>query len=210
MGYISTLSLIALTYLAVLASPGPNFFILSQMALEGKAAQARRVVVGLSTGSVFWVTISMAGLATVLARHPHLADVVRIFGAVYLIWYGGRLLKSAFTRPRHGDSRKPQSATFERLRGGFRVGLLTGVTNPKGAAFWTSAFAALMPAAAPLWFHILTVATIAVMSLGWHLGITLVFGKQRLRDAYLRIQKKVNGAAGSLLISFGLYRAFNR
>lgn len=62
----------------MLASPGPNFFILSQLALEGQHKAARFfVVLGLTTGSIFWVVLALAGLSTLLAQHPWLATGAR-------------------------------------------------------------------------------------------------------------------------------------
>lgn len=208
MSYVSSLLLIAGVYLLVLASPGPNFFILSQMALNGRRKEARYVVLGLTTGSIFWVVLALAGVATLLAQHPLLAYSVRLLGAAYLIWYGARLLWSAI---------KPAGQTADAPLAGhmahavaYRTGLLTGVTNPKGAAFWTSAFAALFPATAPLWFYFATVAMVAGLSLVWHLGITVVFGTQALRNGYRRIERAINGCAGAALIFLGLNRLMAR
>mgnify|MGYP002653877739 FL=1 len=78
MAYALSLLTIAGIYLAVLASPGPNFFILSQMALQGRRLEARAVVYGLTTGSVFWVVLALAGLSTLLAQHPWLATTLPI------------------------------------------------------------------------------------------------------------------------------------
>lgn len=90
MPYASSLLLLAAVYLAVLASPGPNFFILSQLSLDGRQRDARWTVMGLVTGSVVWVMLSMAGLSALLGSHPLVASAVRLLGAVYLIWYGPR------------------------------------------------------------------------------------------------------------------------
>jgi len=206
MAYISSLLLIAGIYLMVLASPGPNFFILSQMALNGRQKEARYVVLGLTTGSIFWVVVALAGVAALLARHPLLASVVRLTGAAYLGWYGARLLWSAIRHaPKPVGPVQAANGTYARAAA-YRTGLLTGVTNPKGAAFWTSAFAALFPANAPTWFCLATVVTVAVMSLAWHLGITAVFGTAALRSRYLRIERAVNGLAGGALVVLGIQR----
>ncbi|MEK1942437.1 MAG: LysE family transporter [Pseudomonas sp.] len=210
MTYAASLLLITGIYLAVLASPGPNFFILSQMALDGRHREARYAVYGLTTGSIFWVLVSMAGLATLLSQHPWLASALRYIGAAYLMWYGARLLWSAFSP---SVAREVNAQAFD--RGGkpltaYRTGLLTGMTNPKGAAFWTSAFAAVFPAAAPFWFYALTVLLVAALSLGWHLGITLIFGTPTLRGFYLRIERGVNGVAGGVLVTLGLQRLLSR
>ena len=213
MSYVSSLLLIAGVYLLVLASPGPNFFILSQMALNGRRKEARYVVLGLTTGSIFWVVLALAGVATLLAQHPLLAYSVRLLGAAYLIWYGARLLWSAIKPAGHtSDASLPASGQIAHVAHAvaYRTGLLTGVTNPKGAAFWTSAFAALFPATAPLWFYFATVAMVAGLSLVWHLGITVVFGTQALRNGYRRIERAINGCAGAALIFLGLNRLMAR
>lgn len=210
MHHASSLLLLAGIYLAVLASPGPNFFILSQMALEGRRAEARWVVLGLTTGSVCWVVLSLAGLSALLASHPWAATAVRLLGAVYLLWYGARLLASAVAPG--GVARavaRPLPGAAPR-RVAYRTGLLTGLTNPKGAAFWTSAFAAVLPPAAPAWFLAATVVLVALLSLGWHLGITLVFALPALRQRYLRLERLVNGIAGGALVLLGLQRVAGR
>ena len=77
MPYLLSLATISGIYLAVLASPGPNFFILSQLTLEGRQREARLVVQGLTTGSIFWVVLALAGLSTLLSQHPWLATGVQ-------------------------------------------------------------------------------------------------------------------------------------
>lgn len=209
MTYAYSLLLISGIYLAVLASPGPNFFILSQMALSRRHRDARYVACGIGTGSVFWVMVSIAGVATLLSQHPWLSTAVRVLGATYLVWYGARLLWSAqHPAQRNGAFDQPQ-LDGSRLAA-FRTGLLTCVTNPKGAAFWTSAFAAIFPANPPLWFYAVTVVLIGVLSFGWHIGLGMVFGTARLRGLYLRIERWINSCAGAALVALGLQRIFNR
>ena len=209
MTYLYSLLLITGIYLAVLASPGPNFFILSQMALNQRHRDARYVAFGIGTGSVFWVILSIAGLATLLSQHPWLSSAVRLLGATYLVWYGGRLLWSALHPV-------PRSTVIDQLQldgsrlAAFRTGLLTCVTNPKGAAFWTSAFAAIFPAHPPLWFYLVTVVLIGVLSFAWHVGLGMVFGTSRLRGLYLRVERWINGFAGAALVTLGVQRIFSR
>src|SRR5512143_4157315 len=45
MSYLLTLTLIAGLYLVAVASPGPNFFIISQLALNGRQREGRLVAV---------------------------------------------------------------------------------------------------------------------------------------------------------------------
>ena len=209
MSYLISLLTLSAVYLAVLASPGPNFFLLSQLSLAGRQRDARWTVFGLTTGSVVWVTLVLAGLSALFAAHAVLGEFVRLLGAAYLVWYGAGLLRSAL-RPRNrrrdgqgvGAPASPLAA--------YRMGLMTGLTNPKGAAFWTSAFATLLPHAAPTWFLAMVVAVVALLSLGWHLGITLVFGLPSLRSRYLQLERGINGMAGGALVLLGLQRLSSR
>lgn len=216
MTWLSSLLLLAGVYLLVLASPGPNFFILSQLALTGRHREARRVVYGLTTASVAWAIIALAGVGTVLSHYPTLAVTLRVLGAAYLIWYGARLLISAM-RP---VARREVAAstlleavpapTQPSCRPAWRTGLLTGLTNPKGAAFWTSAFAATMPTIAPGWYPAVVLLLVTALSLAWHLGITWMFASRPLRAAYLRAERAINGTAGAVIIALGLQRLAGR
>jgi threonine/homoserine/homoserine lactone efflux protein len=210
MAYLSSFLLIIGIYLAVLASPGPNFFILSQMALDGRHRDARYLAFGIASGSVFWVLVALAGVATLLAQHPWLSTGVRLMGAAYLVWYGARLLWSAFSPPPRRRVNEQQVVANGSRFAAFRIGLLTCVTNPKGAAFWTSAFAAIFPASAPLWFYVATVVLVGAMSLGWHVAMAYMFGTNTLRNFYLRIERGVNGVAGGVLVMLGLQRMLSR
>ena len=210
MPYFLSLATIAGIYLAVLASPGPNFFILSQLTLDGRQREARQVVLGLTTGSIFWVVLALAGLSTLLSQHPWLATGVQWLGAAYLVWYGVGLLRGALTP---APSAAPPAISPTAHASGwaaYRTGLLTGMTNPKGAAFWSSAFAALLPTAAPSWFYVATALLVTAMSLGWHWGITVVFGVPRLRNGYLRFARAIDGVAGVALVGLGLQRLVSR
>ena len=151
------------------------------MALDGRQRESRYVVLGLTTGSIFWVVLSLAGMSTLMAHHPWLASAVRFLGASYLVWYGASLLWRAVARPvktAAGSARRAPAGTRRDACGAYRAGLLTGITNPKGAAFWTSVFATLVPAQAAGWFYPATILMVAVLSLLWHFGITVVFGAE--------------------------------
>jgi len=84
------------------------------------------------------------------------------------------------------------------------------VLKPNAAPATSSAFAAIFPAAAPLWFYPITLLLIGVLSLGWHIGLAQVFGSSALRDGYLRIERAINGWAGGALVALGFQRMFAR
>jgi LysE type translocator len=64
--YLSTFFLIGGLYLIAAASPGPNFFIISQLSLAGERHRACLVAAGITAGSTLWASSAMAGLAALL------------------------------------------------------------------------------------------------------------------------------------------------
>ena len=212
MAYASTYLLIGSLYLLAAASPGPNFFIISQLALNGDRATALRVTTGIVIGSAVWVSAAAASLAALLLHHASVATVLRVAGAAYLMWYGFRLLRRA-ARPDTAPAQAADPSPAQAEAGtpaGVRTGLLTSFTNPKAAAFWTSVFASTLPAQAPLGFYIGVVVLITLLSAFWHMGIALVFSRPALRAGYARARRPIEALSGASLLAMGLRQALSR
>jgi threonine efflux protein len=202
MSYTMSFLLIAGLYLLAAASPGPNFFIISQLALNGRQSQARRVAIGIAVGSTVWATAAVAGLSALLGSFEYLAAGLRVAGALYLVWYGVRLLRGALAPAPAVDSADPSATT----QLSFRTGVFTSLTNPKSAAFWSSVFASTLPNQAPLWFLAAVCCLIAALSASWHLALAAVFARPKLQAAYLSARRPIEAACGGALVALGLRR----
>jgi threonine/homoserine/homoserine lactone efflux protein len=84
------------------------------------------------------------------------------------------------------------------------AGLLTTLSNPKSAAFWTSAFVLLVPAHAPFWFYGTLVAVIALQSALWYSAVALVLSTPLARRHYARLGFWLDRIAGVVMIGLGL------
>lgn len=202
MSYTTSILLIAGLYLLAAASPGPNFFIISQLALNGRQDQARRVAIGITVGSTAWATAAVAGLSALLNTFEYLATGLRVTGALYLVWYGVRLLRSALAFVPAAQSTGPSATTQE----SFRSGVFTSLTNPKSAAFWSSIFASTLPKQAPVWFLVLVCCLIAALSASWHLALGAVFARPKLQAAYLSVRRPIETVCGGALVALGVRR----
>jgi threonine efflux protein len=202
MSYTTSILLIAGLYLLAAASPGPNFFIISQLALNGRQRQARRVAIGITVGSTVWATAAVAGLSALLSTFEYLATGLRVAGALYLVWYGVRLLRStrALVPPAHSTA--PGATT----QVSFRTGVFTSLTNPKSAAFWSSMFASTLPNQAPVWFLVLVCCLIAALSASWHLALSAVFARPKLQATYRSARRPIEAVCGGVLVALGLRR----
>jgi threonine efflux protein len=207
MTYLSTFVLIGGLYLIAAASPGPNFFIISQLSLAGERHRACLVAAGITAGSTLWASSAMAGLAALLLHVSWLSLVLRLAGAAYLAWYGLNLLQSAAKKGAEVPHDTLHVPTIGRA---FRTGLLTSLTNPKSGVFWTSVFATTLPVDAPLWVYVATALMIAMLSATWHVGLALVFTAGPIQSAYRRLRRPIDATCGTVLVLLGLRLGFGR
>ncbi len=113
----------------LVATPGPNvLYLVSRSIAQGRTAGFVSLA-GTFTGSGLHVLAAAVGLSALLVAVPVAYQAVRLAGAVYLAWLALATWRSAAD----GDS-PSASAAFARARL-FRHGFLTGVLNPKVAAF---------------------------------------------------------------------------
>jgi threonine efflux protein len=85
-----------------------------------------------------------------------------------------------------------------------RMGFLTCLTSPKSCVFWTSVFAAMLPARPPLWFFGATLVTVATMSFGWHCSLAFLFADDRTQRGYRRLRRPIDAFCGMALVGLGV------
>ena len=76
-------------------TPGPNNFIVMAAAARGGMAAALPAMGGVVLGSLALLAIIWAGAGSAFEAAPDLRLVLRVLGALYLIWLGGMLVWTA-------------------------------------------------------------------------------------------------------------------
>ncbi|WP_206950754.1 LysE family translocator [Trinickia acidisoli] len=207
MHYLPILLQIAVIYLIAAASPGPNFFMVTQLSLAGRRGLGAASALGVCTASMLWVTLAMLGLAAVLQRLEWLYTGVRIAGAIYLVYFGLKLLRASTRRspaPQvHDSGAEPIAHGAAAWLRSYRSGFVTCATNPKSCAFWTSVFAAMFPAHPPLWFYGAVFATIGSLSASWYCGIAFMFATERTQRGYRKLRRPIDAFCGAALVGLG-------
>jgi threonine efflux protein len=152
--------------------------------------------------SLLWVTLSLAGLGVLLLQAGRLYGLLRLLGAAYLVYGGTRMLAAALRR--RGDREPAVPSTAQRTRSAFLAGLLTTLSNPKSAVFWTSLFIVAVPPAAPAWFYGAILIIVAVQATAWYAFVALALSTGLARRFYRRARSGLEGLAGAVMIAFGL------
>lgn len=224
--YLPILLQIAVVYFVALVSPGPNFFMITQLSLAGRRRLGAASALGVGMGSTVWATLAMLGFAAVLQKIDWVYNGIRVAGALYLIYFGFKLLRSGMksrldtfgTKIGNGNpdvaaSTLPDMPVADdagaHLRA-WRRGLVTCLTNPKSCAFWTSVFATMMPTHAPLWFCGTVLTMISLMSAGWYGSVALMFATERTQRGYRKLRRPIDALCGAALIGLGAKLAAER
>ena len=69
---LQALITIALLHWAVLLIPGFNFVLIGQLAAGGTRRTALAAVVGMTSATLIWASMAVAGVGAVFAAHPYL------------------------------------------------------------------------------------------------------------------------------------------
>jgi threonine efflux protein len=185
--------------LMALVSPGPNFLLVTQTAMQRSRRCALAVALGIASGTAIWGTAVAAGLSSLFSLLPWIYTALKIAGAAYLIYLGIQLWRTA--EPTSGDVSTPSRRS---LGTAYTRGLLTNLLNPKSAAYYGSVFALFFPPDTPAWVVVAAVMLISITSVVWHTGVAALFSTNRVQRAYLGFRCVVNRAAGTVMAIFGV------
>ncbi len=126
--------------LAGVMSPGPNFVAVTHRAASTTRHEALSMVLGIAIVNLLWATISVFGIGVLIASAPPLFMAVRTLGAIYLIWFGIRLIRrSDVSIANAGKTRRPGFGMA------LRDGIATNLANPNSMMFYASVFAGAVP-----------------------------------------------------------------
>jgi leucine efflux protein len=129
---------------AIILLPGPNsIFVLSVGARRGVRA-GYTAAAGVFLGDAVLMTLSAAGVASLLRAYPPLFLVIKYAGAAYLFWVGFGIIRGAWRKLRGRAA--PAVAEVEGgagaadLRHPFRRAVVISLLNPKAILFFVSFF----------------------------------------------------------------------
>lgn len=201
---------VAIVHIVALASPGPDFFFVSQTAVSRSRREAMYAALGILGGVMIWAAIALLGLHILLQQMAWLHNLIVVCGGAYLCWIGMSLLRSAFSKKlsqhqEHGGEEYAHHNSHSFLRG-----LFTNLSNPKVLIYFGSVFSVFVGddiAGSTRWGLF---ALIAVETLVWFTLVAFIFALPVMRRGYQRASKWIDGIAGALFAGFGLHLIVSR
>ena len=185
-------------WLVTVITPGPNFMATAHAALHQSPKHGVALAVGIGLGTTIWATASLLGLGILFQTMGWLYQAVKVAGAAYLIGIGAWMIFSA--RPRTPIRRSGPT----QVGAAFRRGVLTDLSNPKAAAFFTSLFAVAVPPGAPPWFNAALISAVVAIATGWYALVALGISAGPAARFYQGMEKAIRRMAGAVFIAFGV------
>ena len=206
MSTLSILALIAALFLLAAAVPGPNWIVITRQALAGDRRRAVLAASGVTIGSTLWMLTAMTGAAAALTRPHALLTVLRLAGATYLVWSSVLVWRSA---TRSSDEAAAPGYAGESTRFPLVDGLLTSLTNPKSALFWTSVFTSTLPANPPVLLCLTAGLVVTSLAVTWYLGMAVVFTSAKIRPVVGRFRYPLQRIGALAQMGLGLRLAIS-
>ncbi|MEM6678587.1 MAG: LysE family translocator [Pseudomonadota bacterium] len=190
----------------MLSIPGPTVMLVVSYALGRGARSGLATVPGVTLGDFMAMSISLAGAGAVLATSATLFTLLKLAGAVYLIWLGIKLWRAApgMALPQMGAAEADRSE----LRAMFFNSFVVTALNPKSIVFFVAFVPQFIDPAAPLLPQIVileaTFLTLAAVNIAlW----ALLAGEMRRRLGRPSVLRLLGRAGGGALMAAGLFTA---
>ncbi|MEV0525341.1 leucine efflux protein LeuE [Streptomyces sp. NPDC050439] len=200
------------TYLAGLALiillPGPNSLYVLSVAARRGVRTGYTAAAGVWCGDTVLMTLSAAGVASLLQANALLFGIVKYAGAGYLTWLAIGMLRAAWGLWR--ERRQPVTETGAETQEGaaerpFRRALVISLLNPKAILFFIAFFVQFVdPGYAYPALSFLVLGALAQLASVLYLT-ALIFSGTRLSAAFRRRKRLSAGAtsaAGALFLGF--------
>jgi len=119
--------------LSLAAPPGPVMAVMATAASRGRSRESILTALGAISADVVWLSLVTLGFIAFLGNHPRAVGGLGLGGAGLLLWMA------------YGAYRSARAGLEEsKLRGSYRLGLLTVLTSPFSFAWWMANGALLL------------------------------------------------------------------
>lgn len=194
----------------VIVVPGPDTAVVTKNVLVHGRRAALGSALGVGAGLSVWTVAAAVGLASVLRASALAFTVLKLVGALYLIWLGVEALRAAGRTTSRTRSAPADNRVMGPL-GGLRQGFLSDLANPKIGIFFTSLLPQFVdPGHAVLLPFLALGAVFVLMTVLWLSAYCFVVTRAATTLHRPRVKAAMDRVTGIVLIALGIRLAFER
>jgi len=182
--------------LAYAAAPGAVNTEAIRRGVMRSARSTLLVETGSLIGDSLWALLALTGV-TLLTRYLAVQIVLGIAGGFFLLRLAWLALSEAFAR------RRTSQSSVSTTRGDFATGVVFGLANPVGLAFWSGLGSSVVASGVTGWQFAFFFAGFFIGAVLWCVGISAVirWGRRWIHPALFRW---INALCGLALGYFGI------
>jgi len=197
LSYWSEFLTIALIHLFAVASPGPDFAVVSRYSLSFGRKAGYWVALGIAAGIIIHVAYSLVGVALIIHQTPWLYQTLLVVGALYLGVIGTQAIKA---KPRTTMSSDEFDAIKPKKRKAFIVGFITNGLNVKATLFFLTLFTTIIAPETPFSVKFGYGVYLVIATGAWFLFLTWLLTQPAIFKRVWRYSHWVDRAMGLALI----------
>ena len=197
---------VAILHLFAVASPGPDFALVTRQCLRYNRRVAIWTSLGIGVGILFHSLLAITGLVLLITSNELFSIILKIIGSLYLLYLG---VNSILGSKGLGNIEEENTNTDK--FNGFLSGLITNVTNMKAILFFITVFSVVIGTGYNLYL-LLYGAYMALATFVWFSIISYVFTSEGFKDkfsSFLGLFEKIIGFVLILLsLQILIYQIF--
>ena len=130
---------VAILHLFAVASPGPDFALVTRQSLRYNRKVAIWTSLGIGVGILLHSLLAITGLVLLITSNELFSTILKIIGSLYLLYLG---VNSILDSKKAGNSEE-ENTNVDKFNG-FMAGLITNITNIKAILFFVTVFSVVI------------------------------------------------------------------
>tara|TARA_Y100001970_G_scaffold8285_1_gene9624 strand:- start:605 stop:1219 length:615 start_codon:yes stop_codon:yes gene_type:complete len=188
---------VAILHLFAVASPGPDFALITRQSLRFNRRVAIWTSLGIGVGILFHCLLAITGLVILITSNELFSTILKIIGSAYLLYLGINSIIGDQKKSKLDEKDKDNLDKFN----GFLLGFITNITNVKAILFFVTVFSVVIDVGNNLSL-VLYGVYMALATFLWFAFISYVFTSNKFKNkfsSFLKIFEKVIGVILILL-----------
>ena len=197
---------IAVLHLFAVASPGPDFILVSRQCLRYGRRIAIWTSLGIAIGILFHVALSLTGLSILLQNQPDLFWYIKLLASLYIGYLGIVSLVSKSSNKLVEDA---TGQAGNQLRS-VTTGLLTNVLNPKALIFFITVFAVTINKETGIFVKSLLGIYMSVATFIWFALVSILLTNKKAIERFKKAIPLLEKVTGFFLLLIAIQILFQQ
>ena len=191
---------VAILHLFAVASPGPDFALITRQSLRYDRKVAIWTSLGIGVGILFHSLLAITGIVLLVTSNEFFLMILKTLGSLYLLFLGINSILSS------KELTINESKNLDRFSG-FLAGLITNITNIKAILFFITVFSVVIDSGNSLDL-ILYGTYMASATFIWFVMISYMFTSRGFKDKFSSYLGTFEKCIGFILILLSLQLIF--